>query len=478
MMGLVSIHSFLIKRMMAAAEEIFDAVKDNVIEYQQEIERLKQENCYLRNTLAHTRSCSHAETHNDAQSNNADEVLQDPFGSELSEIRVKMEVATMVSHEPLDQASTITSVLSEGQEPTESLSHQPELLVKNEDSVGLDIQSSVAVKSDQCDQDSDSNPTVVLLGYINDGHVGLPIAEQDLHSRDEVSQKVPQSHQNAFACKICGKSFCSNGRLRTHMVVHQSERPFCCDFCGRCFKSKIHLKEHERLHKERRRVDQSSIEEPLDSQLSSMQITLKPDSINLDGNPQHSPSASSMTSKISLKGISVKTGADQGMNFMEKVTRECFATKAICSNISGSHTAPNKSVSDQVIIEDDGLSTYTIPDNEQTFEGISHLNLNQHHQDTEKYPVHCEICDKPFRHNQSLKIHMRVHQGVRNYHCRFCGRGFYKSCHLREHLRIHTGEKPYGCKTCGKSFVQWNQARAHIIKHHGGDMSLLSKKKA
>ncbi|XP_051529375.1 zinc finger protein 420-like isoform X2 [Myxocyprinus asiaticus] len=342
MMGLVSIHSFLIKRMMAAAEEIFDAVKDNVIEYQQEIERLKQENCCLRNTLAHTRSFNRAETHNDTQSNIADEVLQDPFGSELSEIRVKMEVATVVSHEPLSQASAITSVLSE----------------------------------------------------------------------------------------------------------------------------------------ESRTVDQSSIEEPLDSQLSNMQIMLKPDSINLDGNPQYSPSASS-TSKLSLNRISVKTekGADLGMNLMEHVTRDYFETKAICSNISGSHTTPNKSVSDQVIIEDDGLSTYTVPDNEQTFEGISHLNLDQHHQDTEKYPVHCEICDKPFRHHQSLKIHMRVHQRVRNYHCRFCGRGFYKSCHLREHLRIHTGEKPYGCKKCGKSFVQWNQARAHIIKHHGGDMSLLSKKK-
>lgn len=56
-MGLESIYSFMIKRMMAVADEIFDSVKDSIIEYEKEIERLKQENCSLR-----SRDCSCAET--------------------------------------------------------------------------------------------------------------------------------------------------------------------------------------------------------------------------------------------------------------------------------------------------------------------------------------------------------------------------------------------------------------------------------
>lgn len=56
-MGLESIYSFMIKRMMAVADEIFDSVKDSIIEYEKEIERLKQENCSLR-----SRNCSCAET--------------------------------------------------------------------------------------------------------------------------------------------------------------------------------------------------------------------------------------------------------------------------------------------------------------------------------------------------------------------------------------------------------------------------------
>lgn len=64
MVELVSIHSFLIKRMMAVAEEIFDTVKDNVIVYQKEIERLKEENRSLRSTLNYTRNCHRAKTSN------------------------------------------------------------------------------------------------------------------------------------------------------------------------------------------------------------------------------------------------------------------------------------------------------------------------------------------------------------------------------------------------------------------------------
>lgn len=98
-------------------------------------------------------------------------------------------------------------------------------------------------------------------------------------------------------------------------------------------------------------------------------------------------------------------------------------------------------------------------------------------QGPEKFSLCCKICDRPFKRQKSLKNHMLLHQCDRNYPCIFCGRRFFKSWHLAEHLRIHTGEKPFGCSKCGKAFVQWNQARSHIIKHHEGDMSLLSKEK-
>ncbi|KAK7119743.1 hypothetical protein R3I94_021541 [Phoxinus phoxinus] len=393
-MGLVSIHSFLVKRMAAVAEEIFDAVKDNMIGYEQEIERLKQENCCLRSTLTHSRNGVCAETRHDTR---RDECLQVPLDSELSEIQVKMEVATVMPHEPLRQ----TSPLSEGskwQESSHCLTLQPNVLSKNEDIGGTDTQSSITVKSERCEnQAKHSYPFAEQSG--SDCHVELPAPEQDLpclqlyiESSDEMSQKAIQSHQNTFICKICRKMFSTKGSLQRHTLVHQNQTPFCCGSCGSRFKSKFHLKEHEKLHAERRAEDRS--EEPLDSQISHVEILLQPDCVNVDTNPRHSP-------KLSF--------SDQGPG---------------------------------------------------------------------KYPFYCKICDRPFKRQKSMKSHMLLHQGDRNYPCKFCGRRFYKSWHLSEHLRIHTGEKPFRCNKCGKGFVQWNQARSHIIKHHEGDMSLLSKEKA
>ncbi|XP_016422086.1 zinc finger and SCAN domain-containing protein 12 [Sinocyclocheilus rhinocerous] len=387
-MGLVSIQSFLMKRMTAVAEEIFNALKDNIIEYEQEIERLKQENCCLRSALTETR-------HDTLQ----DGVLQGPVGSELSEIRVKMEVATVMSHEPLThEASTSTSHLSEDfkwQEPHQFLSLLPNVLLKNEDSGGTDPQSSITVKSEQCDnQTGESNSSAVQSS--SNCHAEIPVPEQGppslqvyIETSDEVLQKGVQNHQNTSICKICSKSFSTKGSLQRHMLVHQNMAPFCCVSCGSRFKSKFQLKEHERLHTERRAKNRT--EEPVSSRLSHVEMILQPDSVNVNANSRQS-------TRLSLP-----------------------------AQVPG------------------------------------------------KFSFRCKICDRPFKRQTNLKNHMLLHQCDRNYPCIFCGRRFFKSWHLAEHLRIHTGEKPFGCSKCGKAFVQWNQARSHIIKHHEGDMSLLSK---
>ncbi|XP_043107361.1 zinc finger protein 630-like isoform X2 [Puntigrus tetrazona] len=243
-MGLVSIHSFLIKRMTAVAEEIFNTLKENMIEYEQEIERLKQENCCLRSALT--------ETHHDTQE---DAVPQGAVGLELSEIQVKMEVATVLSHEPLThEASTITSALSEDfkwQETDQSLSLLPNVMSKN-----ADLLSSVTVKSEWCDdQTSESNSSAVQSGRDCNSEIAAP--EQDpsspqlcIETSDEVVQKAIKNHQKTSVCKICSKSFSTKGSLQRHMLVHQNMTPFCCGSRGSHFKSKLHLKEHEKLHTE------------------------------------------------------------------------------------------------------------------------------------------------------------------------------------------------------------------------------------
>uniref|UniRef100_A0A671JZU1 C2H2-type domain-containing protein n=1 Tax=Sinocyclocheilus anshuiensis TaxID=1608454 RepID=A0A671JZU1_9TELE len=194
-MELESLYSFLFKRIMAAADEIFDCVKENLTEYKKEIERLKQQNYCLRRRI-----CSCAETCHDTQ---RDGVLQ-----------VKLEFA---NHEPLSQASFNTSPLSEGvsgQESPQCLS----LLPENKDNT----QSSITVKSEQCDEllVTEQEPSSV---------------QRDLESFQGVLRRQRRKRQDAL-CKICGK--------QEHERIHKGDYRHSCPKCGRGFSRSNHVRDH------------------------------------------------------------------------------------------------------------------------------------------------------------------------------------------------------------------------------------------
>ncbi|KAJ3661046.1 hypothetical protein Zmor_005467 [Zophobas morio] len=79
----------------------------------------------------------------------------------------------------------------------------------------------------------------------------------------------------------------------------------------------------------------------------------------------------------------------------------------------------------------------------------------------------CDICGKGFATNDKMKIHYRVHTGIKPYVCKFCTKSFIKRDYLIMHERVHTGEKPYVCQYCGKSFNQGAPLRIHVRGHTG-----------
>ena len=56
-----------------------------------------------------------------------------------------------------------------------------------------------------------------------------------------------------------------------------------------------------------------------------------------------------------------------------------------------------------------------------------------------EWPVQCEMCSKQFRHNSTLKSHIRIHPGERPYECDMCSKRFKERSALKVLIKIHTG---------------------------------------
>ncbi|XP_075149740.1 zinc finger protein 30C [Haematobia irritans] len=50
-----------------------------------------------------------------------------------------------------------------------------------------------------------------------------------------------------YQCQVCGKCLTTAGILKTHMLLHQDERPYECDTCGKTFKIKAQYKTHTKF---------------------------------------------------------------------------------------------------------------------------------------------------------------------------------------------------------------------------------------
>ncbi|GFR95693.1 zinc finger protein 16 [Elysia marginata] len=100
---------------------------------------------------------------------------------------------------------------------------------------------------------------------------------------------------------------------------------------------------------------------------------------------------------------------------------------------------------------------------------ISKKLLNQHvkvHKN-ENEPRVCELCGKQYQSLLGLKLHYRVHAGIRPHKCDVCGMAFTQRCSLQIHKRLHTGDKRHICDVCGWRFNTNNALVTHRRVHTG-----------
>ncbi|CAG9136557.1 unnamed protein product [Plutella xylostella] len=79
-------------------------------------------------------------------------------------------------------------------------------------------------------------------------------------------------------------------------------------------------------------------------------------------------------------------------------------------------------------------------------------------------PTHaCSACDHVAPTFGKLRVHMKVHNERQK--CEICGKSFTDRSSLRTHLFIHKGEKEYACPRCNKLFLFKKAMEVHLVTH-------------
>ncbi|XP_028261436.1 zinc finger protein 3 homolog [Parambassis ranga] len=290
---------FLNDRLTAAAEEIFRAVKETVVEYQSEILRSKEENERLKRLLnvAVQRLLLQPESHS-VQSQEVGQLCE-------SDWRSNVELLPQVKEEPklrniendcsqevrdLEEGSCSRAELqrSHPQPATPPLPTSTEIKMENDggdtrkqqpaSSLSSLVQSNSraanfcsTAKSHRTQKAdllrSNGKQSTHLIQIHNVRSLKLPPSRsshpapsiQRWHSCKECGKGFSfacqlevhmrwHTKEKPYSCTVCRKSFTTVSMLKRHHRIHTGEKPFRCHVCGKCFNQSAHLNTHFRLH--------------------------------------------------------------------------------------------------------------------------------------------------------------------------------------------------------------------------------------
>ncbi|XP_060860469.1 zinc finger protein 521-like [Metopolophium dirhodum] len=240
-----------------------------------------------------------------------------------------------------------------------------------------------------------------------------------IQQKPVIKKRNRRNHINGTKCELCGKTYSNGANLSRHIsIIHtQTFEPMTCNVCGSTFKHKYSYREHLKIkHK----------------QLF-----------------KHYEETNSTYKKTRRQIISVnKTNI---MKYFCKICKMKFADNITLQEHSKIHTLNTYKCNDcgQQFETNLTLGTHIL---ENHSAGISTSNKNEHVENYERQNtsleimsnnfVQCEICLKILKTPKYLRLHMRLHTGVKPFKCDKCNKAF----RFKSNLKVHQ-KKDLACYT-------------------------------
>ncbi|XP_062559736.1 zinc finger protein Xfin-like [Armigeres subalbatus] len=194
--------------------------------------------------------------------------------------------------------------------------------------------------------------------------------------------EVSKTDDDRLQCPRCEKTFMQETALRVHLRLHTAITPFKCPLCSLAFMRQDFLKNHLKKH------------------------------IEDNGEDPGAPGA------IDTSNLSFNTPA-----FTSTASSSAAPTISLLKPLSA---RPQST----------GISLLKPPEERKPPEQQEYCIR------TDDGKFMCTACERVFSHQQTVRIHFRIHTNEKPYKCNQCPESFIRSDYLERHVKIHWKDGP------------------------------------
>ena len=250
-------------------------------------------------------------------------------------------------------------------------------------------------------------------------------------------------------CPVCLKELNTPTALKIHLRRYTGERPFVCPQCEKGFNQKSHLQIHQK-------VCNGQLDE-LSKKFSAVSKEKYPSDLdNIESKKQMSIMLSTLVEEVALTICFEDDPSLSSTNV--PTTPETSLDRYI------SRTA-------QALLRD--INPFPCEKCDKRFKHQCTLNVHMKSH-TKELPHPCTDCDKVFKHLDSLKFHLKTvhskdtyvkHNMLKTHTCPICKEEFPKKIMLINHSIVHNGPGQFQCELCEKKFDYLRSLRQHMKSH-------------
>lgn len=261
-----------------------------------------------------------------------------------------------------------------------------------------------------------------------------------------------------FSCTICEKKFIRKYELKNHMLTrHSSERPYQCPICGKGFGIKSRMNWHAKRH--------DDANKPYRCGTCGRGFLCQSE---LALHSKRHKSGPRMMEKRATRIFAKRVTLPSGETRYEYDEADTVDRPYKC-DICGKAYRLEYALRWHMKIHT-GDMPFKCEACDETFRCRSELtrHISMKHCDREPELFPCGICNKHLSSEMTLRDHIKIHMGEREFLCKVCNKGFVSQSKLNWHIKgQHSGARPFPCPHCEKSYIGSSELIVHLRVHTG-----------